>query len=376
MGPSAMGKIDFEAEGLLDGLVGPAREARVRLLAELADDGVRLEDLRHAVLENRLPLLPAERVLGGEGRYTADEVAGRAGLDPEFLRRQWRAQGLAAPADDVAAFTERDLEAAKRVAELRAGGLPEEGILEVARVLGMTMSQLAAATRGLVGEAFVRPGGDEYEIAKRLEHAAETLAPMMGESLSYLLDVHLREQIRHEPALGPPGGQGSIATGQEVTVAFADLVGFTRLGETLEPEELGAVTGRLAELAADLIEPPVRLVKLLGDAAMLVGREPRPVLEAAIELVAAAEGESEDYPLLRAGVAAGSAIPRAGDWYGRPVNLASRITSIARPGSVLTDQSVHEALEDEYSWSFAGSKKLKGLGDVELFRCRRRVPDG
>lgn len=371
-----MDEIDFEAEGLLEGLDGPARDARLRLLSELGEAGVSLDELRRAVTENRLALLPVERVLGGEGRYTAAEMAERAGLDPEFLRRQLRAQGLALPADDAAAFTERDLEAAKRVAALRSGGFPEEGILEVARVLGMTMSQLAAATRGLVADAFVRPGGDEYEIAERLRRTAEVFAPMMGDALSYLLDVHLREQIRHDAVAAPQDAAAGPDGGQAATVAFADLVGFTRLGETLEPEELGVVTGRLAELAADVAEPPVRLVKLLGDAAMLVGREPAPVLEAAIALVEATEREGEDYPLLRAGVAAGSAIPRGGDWYGRPVNLASRITSIARPGSVLTDENVHEALGDDYSWSFAGEKKLKGLGEVRLFRCRRAPAAG
>jgi adenylate cyclase len=361
-------EIDFEAEGLLAGLDGPARGARLRLLSELAADGVPLEELRRAVAENRLVLLPVERVLGGEGRYTAGEVAERAGLEQDFLRRQRRAQGLAVPGDEIASFTDRDLEAARRLAALRAGGLPEEGILEVARVVGMAMSQLAAATRGLVVEAFGGSGGDEYEVAKDFRLAAESLAPIMGESLSYLFDLHLREQIRHDVIADPQTTR--VASGQSVTVGFADMVGFTRLGETLEPAELGALTGRLAELAADVAESPVRLVKLLGDAAMLVGPEPRPVLEAVLALVADAEREGQDFPLLRAGVATGSAILRGGDWYGRPVNLASRITGIARPGSVLTDEAIHDALEDVFAWSFAGSKKLRGIGEVRLFRCR------
>ena len=92
------------------------------------------------------------------------------------------------------------------------------------------------------------------------------------------------------------------------------------------------MTGRLGELAAAVVEPPVRLVKMIGDAAMVVGPEPGPVVEAALALVEAAENEGEDFPLLRAGVASGQALARAGDWYGRPVNLASRITAIARPG--------------------------------------------
>jgi adenylate cyclase len=116
----------------------------------------------------------------------------------------------------------------------------------------------------------------------------------------------------------------------------------------------------------------VRLVKLIGDAAMFVGPEPAPVVDAALDLVGAAAEEGEDFPLLRAGVAGGEALPRGGDWYGRPVNLASRITSIARPDSVLTDAAVHDALEHAYAWSFAGSRRLKGIdGSVKLYRCRR-----
>jgi adenylate cyclase len=123
----------------------------------------------------------------------------------------------------------------------------------------------------------------------------------------------------------------------------------------------------------ELVEPPVRLVKLIGDAAMLVGPEPRPVLEAVLALVERAEDEGEEFPLLRAGVACGQALPRGGDWYGRPVNIASRVTAIARPGSVLADPGVHDALEDDYSWSFAGARRLKGIdGEVKLFRCRRQ----
>jgi adenylate cyclase len=117
----------------------------------------------------------------------------------------------------------------------------------------------------------------------------------------------------------------------------------------------------------------VRLVKLIGDAAMFVGPEPEPVVEAALELVEAAGAEGEDFPLLRAGIASGEALPRGGDWYGRPVNLASRITAIARPDSVLAEAAVQDALAREYAWSFAGSRRLKGIdGSVKLWRCRRR----
>ena len=372
-----MAEIDFEGEGLLDGLEGRVREGRLKLLRELADRGIPLDELREAVAENRLALLPVELVLGGgERRYTAAEVAERAGLDPGFLRRQRKALGMALVDDDVPAYGDPDIEAAERIRVLREAGVPDDGILEIARLLGMTMSQLAAANRRLVAESFVREDDTEYEVAKRFEAAAEAFSPLISDLLPYVANLHLVEQIRHD-ALGGPDLLGtSPAAAQEVTVAFADLVNFTRLGETLAPEELGTVTGRLGELATEVVEPPVRLVKLIGDAAMLAGPEPAPVLDAALALVGAAAAEGEDFPSLRAGVASGQAIPRGGDWYGHPVNLASRITGIAYPDSVLAGEEVNDRLADDYRWSFAGRRRLKGIdGGVKLYRARQLAED-
>ncbi len=365
--------IDFEAEGLADGLETDAREARLKLLRELAQDGVSLDELRQAVYEERLALLPVERTLaGGGGCYSSKEIAEKTGLSHEFLQQQWGALGLAIREPDEPAFTERDVEAAKRVASMQERGLSEEGILEVARVLGLTMSQLAAANRALIVTTFLDEDVNEYEVAQRLEKAAEAFTPMISEMLGYTLNLHLREQIRHDAISSGDGAGGSIVAAQEAVVCFADMVEFTRLGERLPPDELGAVTGRLTALATAASEPPVRLVKLIGDAAMFVGPEPDAVLEVALSLVEAAEAEGDDFPLLRAGVASGEALPRGGDWYGRPVNIASRLTEIARPGSVLVAESVQNQLADDYAWSFAGSRKLKGIdGETKLYRCRR-----
>jgi adenylate cyclase len=247
-------------------------------------------------------------------------------------------------------------------------------VLEVARLMGMTMSQLAAANRRLIADAFMQEGDTEYDVATRFAAATQAFMPMIGESLTYVLALHLREQIRHDAFGLAEVSSGRAATADEVTVCFADMVDFTQLGETLDPEALGTVTGRLGELASSVVEPPVRLVKMIGDAAMIVGPDPQPVLESALEMVAAAEREGDDFPLLRAGVATGMALPRSGDWYGRPVNLASRITAIARPGSVLASEDVHETLAEDgtYNWSYAGSRKLKGIdGSTKVFRARR-----
>jgi adenylate cyclase len=105
---------------------------------------------------------------------------------------------------------------------------------------------------------------------------------------------------------------------------------------------------------------------------MLSSPEPEPLLEAALSLLDAADAQGGNFPQLRAGVAIGPALSRAGDWFGRPVNLASRITAVARPGSLLAEREVRDAASGTYRWSYAGERRLRGIrGAVPLFRARR-----
>jgi len=366
---------DFEAEGLLEGLDPEASDARRKLLAELEADGVSLEELREAVEEDRLAMLPVERLFAGKGeRYTAGQVAEEAGIDEEVLRAQRGALGLPVSEEDESRpiFSEADLEAAKRVRSLLDAGLPQDGMVEATRVVGLAMSQIAAASNALIGEALLEPGLSELEAAHRYVEAAKALRPLLTPAIQHALDLHVLEGLRSVAVGRAELEAGTLAGAREVTACFADLVGFTRLGEELPPDELGRVSGRLAALAREVTAPPVRLVKMIGDAAMLVSDEPEPALEAALDLIDAAEAEGDEIPDLRAGVASGSALSRAGDWYGRPVNLASRITNVARPGSVLAAEGVVTDDAAAFDLSFAGERRLKGIdGKVKLFRVRR-----
>jgi len=175
---------------------------------------------------------------------------------------------------------------------------------------------------------------------------------------------------------------GEIGGAVERSICFADLVEFTSLGEEIAPEQLGEVVGRFEELATSVVTAPVRLVKTIGDAVMMVSTETAPLIGAALDLVAAAAAEGDDFPILRAGIATGPTLPQSGDFYGRSVNLASRVTGIARPGSVLVDTPTREAAgEDGFEYSFAGERRLKGIdARTKLFRVRRtgeprRAPD-
>jgi adenylate cyclase len=365
--------IDFEAEGLLAGVEGDARRARLELLERLAGEGVPLEELREAVEGGRLALLPVERAVAGDGvRYTPREVAEKVGIDLEILQRTSAALGVPYPDPDERSVSEVDLEAAQRVKAFYDAGLPEEGMMQVARTVGMATARIAEANRDLVIRALMQPGDTERDLALRFAAAAEHMLPLFEPTLAYAFRAHMLEQIRRDVI-----GAGEIASGQpgtatDIAVCFADLVGFTKLGEQVETEELGLIAGRLDELATAVAEPPVRLVKLIGDAAMLVSTDTAALVEAALRMVEAADAEGAEFPRLRAGIANGSVHVQAGDYYGRPVNLASRLTAIAKPGSVLLDTAAREAAGDAFDYSYAGERRLKGFDSrIKLYRTRR-----
>jgi len=364
--------IDFAAEGLLDGLEGERRAERLALLEHLAGEGVTLTELRRTTAAGTLLFLPADRIIddGGE-RYTSAQVAELSGVDMEFLLQTRRAMGLPIPDPDEATYSQTELESTQMLNYARAAGISNEDILDLLRVLGRGLAQAAESMRALPLKLVLEPGLSERDLALRYARATAQLYPLVDPLVSNMLGLHLRHATQTEVISALERSGGRLPGSREVVVCFADLVGFTRLGEEVPADELGRMAVRLEALATDVAEPPVRLIKTIGDAAMLASAEPEPLLAAALQLVASADAEGEDFPQLRAGAALGLAVPRAGDWFGRPVNLASRITSIARPGSLLAEREVHESAEDAYRWSYAGQRRLRGIREpVTLFRAR------
>lgn len=367
--------MDWQAEGLLDGLADErARAARCALLDELHDQGVPVEALRRAVAEDRLVLLGVERLLTSEPRFSAREVAERSGMDLAFFEAIRRALGLPTPDPDTTAFGDEDLEAARLGARYRQAGFPVDEEIEVTRVLGRGMARYAEATRAMAASAFLEAGIDEHELAHRYQSVARALLPLAGPWLQYVFNLHLRQALREDAITREELEAGRIHDAHDTTVAFADLVGFTSLGETVQLEELSGVAGRLAALTGRVVEAPVRVVKQIGDAVMLVSPDAGAMVGATLALVEATDRD-DAFPPLRAGVAYGPAINRWGDWYGSTVNVASRLTARARPASVLATEAVRERVGDTYAWSWAGPKRLKGLSaPLPTYRVRRAAP--
>jgi adenylate cyclase len=365
-------QIDFAAEGLLDGLEGKQRAERIVLLQELVAEGVPLSELRRSTASGTILYLPADRVIVDARRYTSAEVSELTGIDEEFLVRMRRAMGLPIPDSDEAVYSEAEVETTRNLHVARAAGISDEELLDLMRVLGRGLSQVAELLRAVPLKLVLQPGMSESELAQEYARAAEQLYPLVDPLVSNVLALHMRHATQSTVVSELERSGGQLPGSRPVGVSFADLVGFTRLGEEVPPDELGRLALRLEALAAEAARAPVRLVKTIGDAAMLASPEAEPLLDATLTLIDAAEAEGEYFPQLRAGAAFGMALPRAGDWYGRPVNLASRITGVARPGSLLVERELRESASDAYRWSFAGERRLKGVREaVPLFRARR-----
>jgi adenylate cyclase len=368
---------DWESEGLLEGLGDAERAERVELLDYLYDElEVPLERLREGD-PALLIAIPAERHVGGEPRYTARECAEAAGIDLELASRLRRAMGLPMVPPDERTLGDADMESLKLAAKFLESGLPEDSVLAVTRVLGRGLGQAAVVMRQVAMQQALEPGLSERELAERFGAMAGMLTPQTVPIMEQTLKLHLRQMLSGEVARATERRDGSLPGARNIGVAFADLVGFTRLGEEVPPEELGAVASRMEDLATDVLGPPVRIVKTIGDAVMYVSEDPAALLGCSIDLSRAADAQGDDFPQLRVGAAAGQAMNRAGDWFGRPVNLASRVTGIARPGSVVCTEDVKDAASaDDFRFSFIGARKIKGVpGSTALYRARK-VADG
>ncbi len=364
--------MDFAQAGLLDGLKGADREARLELLERLRRDGATDQELIDAVREDRLALLLVERRLAG--RYTARDLEERTGAPAEVLLRMRRQLGLPVAGPDDVVFGEADIEQARSLKLFIDAGFSLETMAELSRVLGESMSRLAATVAAAGAETFLQAGDSEVEVAERFDRLAEELAPALTPVMEAAFTAHLRESVHRARLLQEERETGRLAGQVDLNVCFADLVGFTRLGGELDVEELGTLAGQLADLATEHTRPPVRLVKTIGDAVMLVSSEAEPLVRAALELVEAVQ--RQDLPSLRAGIACGPTVQRAGDYFGHAVNLASRVTGVARPDTVLATREVRDQTREAFEWSAAGRFRLKGVAEHEpLYRAHLPTPE-
>jgi len=303
-------------------------------------------------------------LLGGERRYTRTQVAERAGVDADLARTLWRALGFPDVGDEEVAFTDRDIEALETVRSLvDSGVLDEEAQLSVTRAMGQSLSRLAEWQVATITDALA-----QAEPLKDQDPAvvARELVPVMERLIGYVWRRHLAATA------GRVLGGGDVEA-RSMAVGFADLVGFTSLTRHVSEEELATLVDRFEGVAADTIaELGGRVVKTVGDEVMFTADTADTGAEIAVALSERIGGD-ETLPDLRVGVACGTVLSRLGDVYGEPVNIASRLTSAARPGSVLVDRDLAGALEEDGRWRLrrVPPRPVRGYALLHAFRLRR-----
>jgi adenylate cyclase len=366
------GKFDrLDQSGLLDGLTGHARQEREELIGWLLERGFRADQIRNSLSPI---MLAATRIIGDDGAVTsAQEVAELSGLPVELIQRLHFAVGLAR-ADDPGdtQYSRSDAESVVPAGSLVNFGFDSDEVALVVRLLVDGLTQFAITMRQAALQVLISPGATELELAAALEQLAMQIEPLLDPMINRLARLALRHSFETEAVNAAERAAGKLPGARPISVAFADVVGFTRLGEVMGPQDLVQVASRLADLTHRVVGEPVRFVKTIGDAVMLVSTYPEALIRAVLDILQAAE--LDRLPPLRAGVASGQAVSRAGDWYGSPVNLASRVTGAAPAGAVLITEETRAAIGEAAGivCSFDKTAHLKGIREpVRLFRVSK-----
>ena len=298
-------------------------------------------------------------------------AAGDASLDPELARRLWRALGFPEPGGRQA-FGDADVAAFQLVkAAIQSDLLTEDTVLRLARAMGVTMARLAdweVATLVDEMERDVEVGRADSRLGVALTLAAE-LAPRFEDILVQVWRRHLTVAAARMEAIGANDTELRTTT---MTVGFADLSRFTSLTNQLDDAALGPLVERFEERGADVITVGGgRVIKTLGDAVLYVTVDPVVATRIALELVTNV-GSRDDVPAIRVGLATGSVVSRLGDVFGPPVNLAARLSHVARANRVLVDDATAASLGPEFATRALPPRPLRGFGDVAPITVTQR----
>ncbi len=332
--------------------------------------GMSAEEIDEAEASGTDGLLAIDSVaLPERGKFTIEEVARKVGTDIEVVRAFWRASGFVDFDQDEPAFSKRDVSILKSLVGLTSEGLLDDDLaLQVARVVGLSMAQVATAVVDAAepqqGER--RDGPDDGPADGSLAVSAGELLPFMADVIDYSFRRHLRAATRRRILLASAvGGRGEV-------VGFADLVRFTEISGRLEDHELARLVGWFDQIVNSVVvRHQGRVVKMIGDAAMFSAVEPVQAASIALELSETVANEPR-LSGLRVGMARGPVVARDGDLYGPVVNRASRLVAIGRAGAINVDQELRDALrsDDRFALRSLGLQPLRHIGEVRVYRLR------
>ncbi|WP_296602560.1 adenylate/guanylate cyclase domain-containing protein [Nocardioides sp.] len=324
-----------------------------------ADPGPSSEDLERAIL-------------GENPVFNAHEVAARTGVTVAEARRLWRALGFPEHGLETA-FTDADAEALSTLlGVVESGAIDFDMAVNLTRAVGQTMARLAdweVAT--LVHRVEELESGDAAT-GSRTGSAIRLIDEInqpFEELLVYVWRRHLAAAVARVEALR--ANEEDLNTVQ-LTVGFADIVSFTALSNRLSEERIGDLVELFESRCADVVASQRgRVIKSIGDSVLFVNDDPVRAYDTA-EGIISVVGRDSRMPDVRLGLASGSVVMRLGDVFGPPVNLAARLTAVARRNRIIIDAATAQLLPaDEFETRPLPARPVRGFGIVEPVAVRR-----
>jgi adenylate cyclase len=348
----------------------PEAAAQARVVARMRARGHPLDQIRQATDEGRLAFAYVEELFPStDSAYTLAAAARETGLEPALIERISMAIGLR-PVESEG-FSEADVQLLRYISAVLASGFPLVAMLQLVRVYGQALAQIADAEVRLfhlyVHEPMMREGVSGLEMAEQMEHLARELLPLSSPVMDHVHQhflQHFVEQdvVGHMEADfdGADEGLGRM----RVAVAFADLAGYTRLTEEEGEQSALDAVERFVEAVEITLPEEARIIKTIGDEVMIVGSDPATLTDWAVGF----QSMQSERPLPRIGIHYGWAIYRDGDYYGRDVNIAARVAARSAGGEVLLTKPVVDHAGSHLEFERIAEVRLKGFTEpTEIF---------
>jgi adenylate cyclase len=363
-------------EGLIpqyDGSWTAAAVGHARVVHRMRERGHSLQEIRRATEQGRLAFGYVEDLFPTGGRvHTLREAAEDTGLEPALIERILTSLGVSfAQAESL---TDDDLLLLRYIATVLDAGLPLVAMLQLVRVYGQALAQVADAEVRLfhlyVHEPLMLSGATGLEMAEQMGELARDLLPVSSPVMDQVHQRYLRHFVEQDVVghmeVDLEGAAEELGR-LRVAIVFADLAGYTRLTE--EEGELQAVDAveRFVEAVAVTLPDEARIIKTIGDEVMVVGADPAALTDWAVGF----QRLQSERPLPRIGIHYGDALYRDGDYYGRDVNIASRVAARSAGGEVLVTRPVVEHSGSHLEFDRIAEVRLKGFRQpTEIFIAR------
>ncbi|HVQ53388.1 MAG TPA: adenylate/guanylate cyclase domain-containing protein [Mycobacterium sp.] len=349
-----------------DGLYPFSNISRIRLLLAQEAEGVSLGSIAETTRSGRFGLAFIDQLMPSPGRLlpeTYGQMAARfdAALELMNVTRTVLGTTGASAEEQVREDDAAILQLAIRAQDL---GATEEQIARVMRTIAHSVRRIVRTQRDFVDELLIMP-----KIASGVSpgEALESTTParhefrMIGAELTTLLlrrfvddaifqsIVELGERALRRDGMVPARGLVAPA------IAFVDVSGYTKIADTLGDEAAARAATRFAMLVDRVVTARGgRLVKLLGDGAMLAFPNAPAAVRCSVDLVG--RTGQEGLPPIHVGIDAGEVVRRDGDYFGSVVNVASRVAELAGPRQVLVTDRVAIACRDERDLQFVAAE--------------------